>query len=181
MSRRLTGEERELWDRLRKSVRPLRAERAEKPTAADGVATKEQPPRPAAAAPTQPPKAPPPASPPPLVPFEPRLRRRLSRGLVGVEARIDLHGMRQERAFAALFSFLRHAQQRGQKIVLVITGRGREDDTGRGVLRAMVPAWLARSDFRELVAGVEEAGRRHGGSGALYVRLRRRGRRDRAS
>jgi DNA-nicking Smr family endonuclease len=87
--------------------------------------------------------------------------------------------MRQERAFAALFSFLRHAQQRGQKIVLVITGRGREGDEGRGVLRATVPAWLARPDFRDLVAGVEEAGRRHGGAGALYVRLRRRGRRDR--
>ena len=83
--------------------------------------------------------------------------------------------MRQERAFAVLVSFLRHAQARGARIVLVITGKGREGEEGRGVLRQAVPGWLARPDLRDLVVGFEEAGRRHGGAGALYVRLRRRG------
>jgi DNA-nicking Smr family endonuclease len=91
-----------------------------------------------------------------------------------VDARIDLHGMRQERAFTALLSFLHRSQARNQKTVLVITGKGRDGHDGRGVLRQTVPAWLARPEFRDLVLGVEEAGRRHGGAGALYVRLRRR-------
>jgi DNA-nicking Smr family endonuclease len=109
-----------------------------------------------------------------LARLEERTRRRLARGLAEVDARIDLHGMRQERAFTALMSFLKHAQLRGHRLVLVITGRGRASEDGRGVLRHAVPAWLARPEFRDLVMGFEEAGRRHGGSGALYVRVRRR-------
>ena len=110
---------------------------------------------------------------PPLVRLEERARRRLARGLTEIDGRIDLHGMRQERAYSALIGFLRHSQLRGSKLVLVITGKGRESDDARGILRHAVPAWLARPDFRTLVVGFEEAGRRHGGAGALYVRLRR--------
>jgi DNA-nicking Smr family endonuclease len=96
-----------------------------------------------------------------------------------VDGRIDLHGMRQDRAFSALLGFLRQSQARGFRTVLVITGKGKESldfpaGKGRGVLRQSVPAWLARPDLRDLVLGFEEAGRRHGGAGALYVRLRRR-------
>ncbi len=106
--------------------------------------------------------------------LEERARRRLGRGLTDVDARLDLHGMRQERAFVALIAFLRRSQARHQKLVLVITGKGREGEDGRGILRHSVPAWLARPEFRDLIIGFEEAGRRHGGPGALYVRLRRR-------
>jgi DNA-nicking Smr family endonuclease len=100
--------------------------------------------------------------------------RRLARGLADVDARIDLHGMRQERAFAALSAFLRHAQARGARVALVITGKGGARDAERGVLRQVVPDWLGRPDFRDLVVGFEEASRRHGGAGALYVRVRQR-------
>jgi DNA-nicking Smr family endonuclease len=179
MSRRLTGEERELWDRLRRSVRPLRpsaealAEDAQASPSSELVkaspasASEEPAARTARARPQIRPE-------PPLAPLEAKLLRRLSRGLADVDARIDLHGMRQERAFAALAGFLRHAQARGAKVVLVVTGKGRVGEEGRGVLRQSVPAWLGRPDFRDLVVGYEEAGRRHGGTGALYVRLRRR-------
>lgn len=170
MTRRLTGEERELWEKLRRSVRPLRP-----------VAAADKPPPQsddefsATARRAQSSSAPTPARPaPPLAALEERTRRRLSRGLLELDARIDLHGMRQERAFAALISFLRHAQARGDRLVLVITGKGRAGEEGRGVLREAVPSWLARREFRALVVGFEEAGRRHGGAGALYVRLRRR-------
>ena len=176
MIRRLTSEERELWEQLRRSVRPLQPEPPpppSKPTpvnaAADLPAARTQK---AVQSLGSPPAIPPAA--PPLAGFEPRTRRRLARGLTEVDARIDLHGMRQERAFTALFSFLRHAQMRGSKLVLVITGKGREGHDSRGVLRHTVPAWLSRPEFRDLVLGFEEAGRRHGGAGALYVRLRRR-------
>ena len=81
--------------------------------------------------------------------------------------------MRQERAHASLLGFLRRAQLRGDRVLLVITGKGREAGEGRGVLRQTVPLWFAAPEFRTLVAGYEPAGRRHGGEGALYVRLRR--------
>jgi DNA-nicking Smr family endonuclease len=63
--------------------------------------------------------------------------------------------------------------------VLVVTGKGRPDDGprpgDRGVLRRMVPHWLALPEARHIVLGWDEAGTRQGGAGALYVRLRRPG------
>jgi DNA-nicking Smr family endonuclease len=171
MIRRLTREEREIWGRIRRSVRALRPE-ADPPPSLPEAGSLEKPAKPPSLAPHAPP-LPIPAV-PPLQGLEERARRRMARGLADVDGRIDLHGMRQERAFAALFAFLRQSQLRGARLVLVITGKGREGEDGRGVLRQTVPAWLARPDFRDLVLGFEEAGRRHGGTGALYVRLRRR-------
>ena len=175
-TRRLSDEERELWVRLRSSVRPLLGRDQ---IDAEEVATSVSPDRPGTVARTpsatsiaSPPDRP--AAPPPLVRLEARDRRRLSRGIRDVDARIDLHGMTQDRAFSALIGFLRGAQARGHRTVLVITGKGR-GDSARGILRGAVPQWLARPDLRALVLGIEEAGRRHGGTGALYVRLRRRG------
>ena len=125
------------------------------------------------------PQAKPPAqrAAPALSPLEQRKLRRLGRGLADVEARIDLHGMRQERAFAKLIAFLRERQAHDARLVLVITGKGLDGGgDGRGVLKQAVPMWLGRPEFRDLVVGFSEAGRRHGGSGALYVQLRRRSR-----
>lgn len=113
----------------------------------------------------------------PLVPLEPTVLRRLSRGREAPEAKIDLHGMRQAEAHAALRGFLQEAHGAGVRLVLVVTGKGMRNPAGvypddRGVLRRSLPHWLAASDLRSIVLGFEEAGRRHGGEGALYVRLR---------
>ncbi len=88
--------------------------------------------------------------------------------------------MRQREAHGALRSFLARAQERGHKHVLVITGKGgrRETDGSfeRGVLNREVPRWLAEAEFRNCVLSFTPAGKRHGGEGALYVRLRKSGR-----
>lgn len=177
MIRRLTDEERELWSELRRSVRPLRPRRAPSSPAAAPAPAEARPPAAVdrhAGAESDVTRSSARSGVPPLAGLEARTARRLARGLVEVDARIDLHGMRQERAFSALFSFLRHAQLRGSKLVLVITGKGRDSHERQGVLHRAVPAWLSRPDFRDLVLGFQEAGRRHGGAGALYVRVRRR-------
>jgi DNA-nicking Smr family endonuclease len=115
----------------------------------------------------------------PLAPIERRLRQRLSRGQISVDLKIDLHGMRQDEAHAALRSFIFRARQNEAKLVLVVTGKGggkaRADGphgVEGGVLRRSVPHWLSAPDLRHLVLGFEEAALAHGGSGALYVRLR---------
>lgn len=116
-------------------------------------------------------------APPPLAPLERRLRTQLRRGQQSVESKIDLHGMRQDEAHSALNGFLRREQKRGTKLVLVVTGKGGVGASlfgdERGVLRRMVPHWLGLPELRALVVGFEEAEQRHGGSGALYIRLRR--------
>jgi DNA-nicking Smr family endonuclease len=109
--------------------------------------------------------------------IERRLRQKLSRGRAAPDAEIDLHGMRREEAFVALRKFLLRAQSDGARLVLVVTGKGNRAASGdfaRGVLRNSVPGWLCGPEYQAIVAGFEEAARPHGGSGALYVRLRRR-------
>ena len=113
--------------------------------------------------------------------LEARVRRRLNRGQAEPDARIDLHGMRQAAAHEALRSFVLAARARGHRLVLVVTGKGEPVGTparlaaneGRGVIRRAVPRWLALPDMAPHVVGFEPAARRHGGEGALYVRLRR--------
>ena len=124
-------------------------------------------------------------APPPISGFDKRTERRLARGQSDVEARIDLHGMRQSEAHAALRRFLNDCVGRGLRHVLVITGKGdpsrrRDDDhwssgeTQPGVLRRNVPQWLSEPDLRPIVVSFTQAAVRHGGDGALYVHLRKR-------
>jgi DNA-nicking Smr family endonuclease len=111
-----------------------------------------------------------PAAPPEAI--EPGRKRRIARARDPIEARLDLHGMDQDRARAALHGFLRRTHADGLRAVLVITGKGL---TGDGILRRRTPEWLAEPEVRSLIAGVSQAERRHGGEGALYVALKRRG------
>jgi DNA-nicking Smr family endonuclease len=118
---------------------------------------------------------------PPLAPLERRLRQRLSRGNHPIDAVIDLHGRRQSEAHDVLRGFLYQSQSAGYTVVLVVTGKGGQAAASlgseeRGVLRRTVPHWLRLPDMRAVVVGFEEAAPHHGGAGALYVRLRRRGR-----
>lgn len=107
-------------------------------------------------------------------------RRSLRRRVRDVDDRLDLHGMRQEEAHRALIRFLQSASGRDCSIVLVVTGKGGVGGPGygdeRGVLRRITPHWLRAPELKPFVVGFEEAAAHHGGAGALYVRLRRRGR-----
>lgn len=106
--------------------------------------------------------------------MERRLKQRLARGIEPIHARLDLHGKTQVQAHRELLRFLRGAQSEGERFVLVITGKGsRADDSERGVLNRQVPLWLAQPELRAYVGTFEQAHARHGGDGALYVRLRR--------
>ncbi|MDI4664064.1 Smr/MutS family protein [Xanthobacter autotrophicus] len=187
--RQLSAEERALWDHVVRSVKPLKLPAVPQdvaPLVPDAAPV--APELPAAAAPAKAvkaarPKAPPAVPPaPPLAALEPKARRRLGRG-AEVDARLDLHGLTQAAAHRRLRLFLTEAQALGHSVVLVITGKGDPErlmstgpafGEGRGVLKRAVPLWLAEPDLRMIVVGFESAGRRHGGEGALYVRIRRR-------
>ena len=95
---------------------------------------------------------------------------RLKRGQVAIEHTLDLHGRSQAEAHRALGRFLAAAQAAGCRCVLVVTGKGLESG---GTLRHMVPRWLNEGANRERIVAFCPAQARHGGSGALYVLLRR--------
>ena len=102
-----------------------------------------------------------------------RTAGRLRKGEMAIGRRLDLHGMTEAAAHAALDRFVRHAWQEGVRVLLVITGKG-SVAAGGGVLRRNLPRWLSAGENASRVLRVEQAQVRHGGQGAYYVLLRRR-------
>ena len=105
--------------------------------------------------------------------------QRLRRGKLLPEAKIDLHGMTLDQAHPALTGFILRCHGAGMRLVLVVTGKGKDRDTGGpipvrpGILRHAVPQWLRLPPLGPLVLQVSEAHLKHGGGGAYYVYLRR--------
>jgi DNA-nicking Smr family endonuclease len=161
--RSLGDEDRKLWDVFTKPIKPLPKRATVK---APDVDIAPPPPKPAKKVQAVAPPAPPVKAPPPLAPLGRREKARVARGKIDIEGRLDLHGHTQAEAHGELLRFLRKSVAAERRLVLVITGKS-------GVLRRQVPLWLALPEFRELLIGFEPAALRHGGEGALYLRLRR--------
>jgi DNA-nicking Smr family endonuclease len=201
--RHLDDDEAADWDHTAKTIEPLKRAKS-RVRAAREASTEEVPPRsvgetvtasargrakPAASAGAEatPSVAARKKSVPPIAEFDRKNAKKLRSGRVEIEARLDLHGMRQDEAHHALRAFLHRVHGRGLRWVLVITGKGsfpgRADDSGedvipvrdRGVLKRNVPRWLEEPDLRVLVVSFTEAAPAHGGEGALYVHLRKSG------
>ena len=163
--RDLTTDEKKLWRRVAASVKTRR------PLAAE-VEDVEEPPTPkrVVARPVQKVAPPAPARSIPPPPQDRGNEKRVRRGKLEIGASLDLHGHTQDSGRAALARFLRAAQKRGDRTVIVITGVGRG---GEGILKRRFPEWLAESDVRVLVTGYAPAHRAHGGAGAFYVFIKR--------
>jgi len=173
-------EESELWRTAMRDAKPLRRQRqAAKKAAAASPPAETKPPPPAKRALPLPAPLPPLPRPPPNLALgraagvDKRLAERLKRGQLPIEGMLDLHGLTQEEAHRQLDGFLAHAAHAGRRCVLVITGKGvwREES---GILKEMVPRWLNEAPNRGRVLAIAAAQPRHGGSGALYVLLKRR-------
>jgi len=174
-----------LWQRAMRDVRPLRI----RPEAPPPEAPAEPPAAPASS--PAPPALPRPRSAPAELADLPKIgghrapgldRRsaeKLKRGRYTIDGRIDLHGMTQDEAHRALIGFVGRAAADGRRCLLVITGKGAPgsdtaDSPNRGVLRQAVPRWLNETPIRPHILAFGSAQPRDGGSGALYVLLRRR-------
>jgi DNA-nicking Smr family endonuclease len=193
----LSPEDRELWARVAKTARPMKTDFAHIFDFAPDPDVLDAPDIPSAPVAPKPPRRslrPTGSAPTPShnlarplsealanapVAMDKRRFHHMSRGKLDPEARIDLHGMTLAQAHAALNSFILRAQAKGLRLVLVITGKGRQvDDDGpiprrRGALKHDVPQWLRMAPLGGAVLELREAHARHGGSGAYYVYLRR--------
>jgi DNA-nicking Smr family endonuclease len=107
------------------------------------------------------------------VDLPPEALRRLRRGLVPVDGRLDLHGMGVAESRAQLELFLRTMRARGERCVLVIHGKGEHSPRGMAVLRGEISAWLSQGASSQHVAAFATSGLSDGGEGAVYVLLRR--------
>ena len=190
--RGLRPDEEELWDRVSRNAVPLHPDK--KTILRDAVDAMAPPPKPApdplprftigSAARRDPPRHDlSPSLPDRLVGSAIQMDRKrfgkMNRGKLSPERRVDLHGMTIAQAHPVLVRFIQSAYADGLRLVLVITGKGRDGDHGgpipvrRGVLKHQVPHWLQTSPLKPLVLQVSEAHLKHGGSGAYYVYLRR--------
>ena len=96
--------------------------------------------------------------------------RRMQRGQVPIEDRLDLHGLSQEQAQKEVKAFIGRAVQKNFRHVLIITGKGRD---GHGILREKVPEWLKDAPLCHHLNAISYAQPKDGGKGALYIRLKR--------
>lgn len=200
MPRRLSDEDREIWQRVARTTRRLQP--APDPSVVDRRGPVIDPGAPATARPAEYPQSAIKLPVPPsttmrwgmdsAVPLADELARipvrmdrrkhaRMTRGKLEPEARIDLHGKTLAEAQRALTGFILSSRARGLRLVLVITGKGRTrpaDDLGPiprrpGALKIEVPRWLRSAPLAPAVLEVREAHHRHGGTGAYYVYLRK--------
>ena len=189
--RPLSHDDKAVWQAVTRSVTPLTASKPP-PEAAHPVAKPDterpapapEPPAPFAFRPRAEPYVSIDTAPDPMAPrrMPPRMDAkafaRMKRGRLEPEARLDLHGMFADRAHRRLRQFLLQSHSQGRRLVLVITGKGR-DAPGlaperRGVLRTSLPTWLAQPPLDAIVLDYAPAHQRHGGGGAYYIYLRRR-------
>lgn len=180
--RRLSAEEEKLWKKVTDTATPMpshtentrsfqKPKEQKSPTTIPKFRIGERAATPSAATRISPPDQP--------LRMDRKAFARMKRGKSKPEARIDLHGMTVDRAHGALLSFLLRCHGEGKRLVLVITGKGKlTQDTGpipqpTGVLKRQVPIWLEQPPLNQIVLQTTTAHQRHGGSGALYVYLRR--------
>jgi DNA-nicking Smr family endonuclease len=189
--RQLSPEEREVWARVARTVKPLVS--GEKDAASPEA---EKSPKAAAAAPSGPPAPPqrarkvkgrvPPPAPLPAKrakETQPHLdgswEKRIAKGTLVPDFSLDLHGASLDTAYHRLIHGLTQAKIMGARVVLVVAGKPRPVDamdrgTQRGAIRAKISDWLAASEHAGDIVAIRGAHRRHGGAGALYVVLKRR-------
>ena len=170
----------DLWRQVTESVKPLKS----RPASIRSIDSRnadqaDGPPRKQASTKGKSPRAVPPPAQAPPIPAAPalsvgtspgvdkRTADRLRRGKLAIEARLDLHGHTQESAHRALYAFIDGAYAAGRRCVLVVTGKG------KGILQTGVPRWLNEAPMRQKILSIQHAQQKDGGTGALYVLLRR--------
>lgn len=101
------------------------------------------------------------------------------KGQYKIEARLDLHGMTEKQAFAAVTDFILNCYKKQKRCLLIITGKGLTTDDVpwyeiKGVIKKAIPLWLNNPEIRPFILSVTPAKQEDGGSGAMYVLLKRK-------
>ena len=174
----LNAEDADLWREMTKDVKPLPGREYKPAASTPKKATKAKKDKPVHT------QMPPKAKSKPIArgrDIDAATAKRLKRGDMPIEGKLDLHGMNQGDARNALINFIVNAQSAGKRCVLIVTGKGNTGRTSQdwlarepGVLRRNVPLWLYESELSSIVLQAVSAQPKHGGEGALYVYLRRR-------
>ena len=108
-----------------------------------------------------------------VVGFDARVMRKLRAGDFSAQAKVDLHGLVREEAKTTFESFIQKSRIAGHRCVLVVTGRGLHSPDSIPVIKQSVQSWLTRGKVTNQVLAFCSARAQDGGTGAVYVLLRR--------
>ncbi|HEY3698731.1 MAG TPA: DNA endonuclease SmrA [Spongiibacteraceae bacterium] len=96
--------------------------------------------------------------------------RKLRQGKYAMDARLDLHRMTAERAREEVFQFIREALVYDLRNVLIVPGRGSHNQAQEAILKSYLNKWLPEFDAVQAFCSAIPA---HGGTGAVYVMLKK--------
>lgn len=102
-----------------------------------------------------------------------KVLRKLHRGDWKVQGELDLHGLTQAQAKPQLEVFLRASRMKGLRCVRLIHGRGLHSPDQIAVLKQGVQRWLTAGLLAKQVLAFCTAKPEDGGTGAVYVLLRK--------
>ncbi|MDX1636112.1 MAG: DNA endonuclease SmrA [Marinobacter sp.] len=96
--------------------------------------------------------------------------RKLRLGQYPIEARLDLHRKTVEEARREVFGFIQDCVRYGLRSVIILHGKGERNPDGVALLKSYLAKWLPELDD---VLAFHSAQRHHGGTGAVYVMIRK--------
>ncbi|MFL1484232.1 DNA endonuclease SmrA [Marinobacter sp. LN3S78] len=96
--------------------------------------------------------------------------RKLRLGQYPIEARLDLHRMTVEEARREVFGFVKDCVRYGLRSVIILHGKGERNPDGIAQLKSYLARWLPELDE---VLAFHSAQKHHGGTGAVYVMVRK--------
>jgi len=102
--------------------------------------------------------------------IQPKLIRQLKRGQIMIDDRLDLHGLNQPQAHTILHDFIEQQVTLSHRCVIVIHGKGTGSFSNHPVLKNLTFNLLKA---HPMVLAFISAKPRDGGTGALYVLLKR--------
>lgn len=160
-----------LWEHVTRDVKPLKSKH-QKPNSIKN----EIPKKPTISKSTELPNPPVPKKNSQKPETDRRTAERLRKGQIPIQSRLDLHGMGREAAYAALQKFIVGCHNKEFRCVLIITGKGARGplEPETGVLKQHTPEWLSSPPLEQYVLKIQTARQKDGGSGALYVLLRKK-------
>ncbi|MBW2709106.1 MAG: Smr/MutS family protein [Deltaproteobacteria bacterium] len=105
--------------------------------------------------------------------LDPRLMQQLKDGFFPIQDHVDLHRLTQEAAEVRIRDFLMQSHGRGLRCVLIVHGKGLNSENHTPVLKKKMPVWLSRGPVRKIILAFSTARPYDGGTGAIYVLLKR--------
>ena len=106
--------------------------------------------------------------------LSPKIMKNLKRGKFPIRGHLDLHGLNKQDAEIKVREFLIQSHKQGLRCVLIVHGRGLNSPDSFPVLKERIPVWLNRGAARKIVLAFATAKPYDGGTGAIYVLLRKR-------